>query len=399
MGFRRMSNTRKKLELGGRTITLVGTAHVSKESIDEVEQTIKEIHPDCVGIELDEKRAESIQNPDKYSQLDIVKVLKRNEGFLLLANLILASFQRRMGLNTGVRPGDEMLAAMKTAQELNIPTAMVDRPIQITLKRAWAKNSFWGKCKLLAMLISSAFSKEEIDATEIENLKNNSEMDSMMTELSKEMPVIKEVLIDERDKYLASKIWASNGNNIVAVLGAGHLPGVMRHLESLSKNEETADIENISVIPAKSIFGKLILWIIPIAIILLIVSGFIYGGVKAGTQMLTTWVLWNGIPAAGLSLLALAHPLTVLVAFAGAPFTSLCPFVGIGFCTAIVQAVICKPKISDMETLQNDVNSLKGWYKNRILKVLLVFILSSLGSSFGTFIGGADIIGQLNSIH
>lgn len=394
-----MSQTQKKLELNGRTITLVGTAHVSKESIEEVQQVIKEIKPDCVGIELDEKRADSIQNPERYSQLDIVKVLKRHEGFMLLANLILASFQRRMGLNVGVKPGDEMLAAMNTAKEMNIPTVMVDRPIQITLKRAWAKNSFWGKCKLLATLISSAFSKEEIDANEIENLKNNSEMDSMMTELSKEMPVIKAVLIDERDKYLASKIWTANGNNIVAVLGAGHLPGVIRHLESFAANADAdTNVEEISQIPAKGFLGKIILWLIPAIIIGLIAAGFIYGGVKAGSQMLTTWFLWNAIPAAVLSIVGMAHPLTILIAFVGAPFTSLCPFVGIGFCTAIVQALICKPKVSDIENLQDDVTSLKGFYRNRILRVLMIFILSSLGSSLGTFIGGADIIGQLSAI-
>ena len=160
MGYSGMSQTQKVLELNGRKITLIGTAHVSKESIDEVTQTIKSLNPDCVAIELDEKRADSIQNAEKYSQLDIIKVLKRHEGFLLLANLILASFQRRMGLNVGVKPGDEMLAAINTANEMNIPSVMVDRPIQITLKRAWAKNSFWGKCKLFALLISSAFSKE-----------------------------------------------------------------------------------------------------------------------------------------------------------------------------------------------------------------------------------------------
>ena len=131
-----MSQTQKVLELNGRKITLIGTAHVSKESIDEVTQTIKSLNPDCVAIELDEKRADSIQNAEKYSQLDIIKVLKRHEGFLLLANLILASFQRRMGLNVGVKPGDEMLAAINTANEMNIPSVMVDRPIQITLKRA-----------------------------------------------------------------------------------------------------------------------------------------------------------------------------------------------------------------------------------------------------------------------
>lgn len=393
-----MSQTQKKLELNGRTITLIGTAHVSKESIEEVENVIREIKPDCACIELDEKRAEAIQNPDKYSQLDIIKVLKNHQGFLLLANLILASFQRRMGQNVGVKPGDEMLAAMKVAAELNIPSAMVDRPIQITLKRAWAKNSFWGKMKLLALLLSSAFSKEEVDPSEIENLKNNSEMDSMMNELSKDMPVIKEVLIDERDKYLASKIWEASGNNLVAVLGAGHLPGVMAHLEKLAAGSENSDVTEISQIHPKGIAGKLVMWAIPVCIIGLIVAGFVYGGAKAGAQMLTTWVLWNAVPAALLSLAAAAHPLTILVAFVGAPFTSLCPFIGIGFCTAFVQAIVCKPKVSDMENLQNDVTSVKGFYRNRILRILLIFILSSLGSSLGTFIGGADIIGQLHAI-
>ena len=142
MGYSGMSQTQKVLELNGRKITLIGTAHVSKESIEEVTQTIKTLSPDCVAIELDEKRADSIQNAERYSQLDIIKVLKRHEGFLLLANLILSSFQRRMGLNVGVKPGDEMLAAINTANQMNISSVMVDRPIQITLKRAWAKNSF-----------------------------------------------------------------------------------------------------------------------------------------------------------------------------------------------------------------------------------------------------------------
>ena len=393
-----MSQTQKVLELNGRKITLIGTAHVSKESIEEVTQTIKSLNPDCVAIELDEKRADSIQNAEKYSQLDIIKVLKRHEGFLLLANLILASFQRRMGLNVGVKPGDEMLAAINTANEMNIPSVMVDRPIQITLKRAWAKNSFWGKCKLFALLISSAFSKEEVDPSEIENLKNSSEMDSMMEELAKEMPVIKKVLIDERDEYLASKIWDAQGENVVAVLGAGHLPGVEKHLQKLASGEETTDVNEISEILPKSVVSKIAAWIIPALIIGLIAAGFIYGGKKAGTQLLTTWFLWNAIPAALLSIIALAHPITILVAFVAAPFTSLCPFIGIGFCTAIVQALVCKPKVSDMESLQDDVGSVKTFYKNRILKVLLVFILSTLGSALGTFAGGSNVIAKLLSI-
>ena len=393
-----MSQTQIQLELKGRKITLVGTAHVSKESVEEVKETIKNIQPDCVAVELDEKRADSIQNAEKYSQLDLVKVFKRKEGFLLLANLILSSFQKRMGMNVGVKPGDEMLAAMAAAKEGNIPYALVDRPIQITLKRAWAKNSFWGKCKLLATLLSSAFSKEEVDPSEIEKLKERNEMDSMMNELSEYMPVIKEVLIDERDRYLASKIWDAQGSNIVAVLGAGHLPGVQAYLENLAANTVTSNTEDIAFVPKGGIFFKVLGWLIPAIIVGLIVAGFIYGGVHAGAQMLTTWFLYNAVPSAILTAVACGHPLAILVGFVGAPFTSLCPFIGIGFCTAIVQAVVCKPKVSDMENLQDDVTSLKGFYRNRILRALLVFILSSIGSTIGTFAAGADIIGILRNI-
>lgn len=392
-----MSQTRIELELNGRKITLVGTAHVSKESVEEVKNTITELKPDCVAVELDEKRADSIKNSSRYSELDLVKVLKKNEGFLLLANLILASFQRRMGLNAGVKPGDEMIAAMNAAEENGIRCTLVDRPIQITLKRAWGKNSFWGKCKLLATLLSSAFSKEEIEPAEIEKLKERNEMDSMMNELSEYMPVIKTVLIDERDQYLASKIWESEGNNIVAVLGAGHLPGVKAHIEKLASGTALADTTEISQLPQKGLLPKIIGWLIPACIIGLITAGFIYGGLQAGTQILSTWFLWNAIPAAVLTAIAFGHPLAILVGFVAAPFTSLCPFIGVGFCTAIVQALVCKPKVSDMETLQDDVN-FKGFYKNRILRTLLVFILSSIGSTLGTFIGGADIIGILSNI-
>lgn len=392
-----MSQTQIQLEFNGRKITLVGTAHVSQESVEEVKETIRKIKPDCVAVELDEKRADSIKNPSRYSQLDLVKVLKRKEGFLLLANLMLSSYQRRMGLNAGVKPGDEMIAAMNAADENKICCSLVDRPIQITLKRAWGKNSFFGKCKLLATLLASAFSKEEIDPEEIEKLKERNEMDSMMDELSEYMPVIKEVLIDERDRYLASKIWESEGDNIVAVLGAGHLPGVQAYLEKLVNSQATSNVKELEVLPKPGFLGKFLTFLIPACIIGLIAAGFIYGGIHAGTQILSTWFLWNAIPAAILTAVAFGHPLAILVGFIGAPFTSLCPFIGIGFCTAIVQATVCKPKVSDMETLQDDV-SLKGFYKNRILRTLLVFILSSLGSTLGTFIGGADIIGILQTL-
>ncbi|MCQ2576051.1 MAG: TraB/GumN family protein [Treponema sp.] len=387
------TSTQRILNLNGRTITLIGTAHVSAESMKEVEAVIRETKPDCVAVELDEKRADSIKNPEKYSQLDIVKVLKNNQGFLLMANLVLSSFQRRMGQNTGVKPGAEMLKGMEVAEELGIPVVLADRPIQTTFKRAWGKNTLWGKCKLLAALISSAFSKEEMSEEDIEGIKEKSEMDSMMNELADYMPVVKQVLIDERNLYLANKIWAAPGNSVIAVLGAGHLDGVVENLEKLAANQPTDDMEEISATPKKSFGSKLIGWLIPAAIVGLIVAGFIYGGTQLGKDMVLSWVLWNGCCAALLTALAAGHPVTVIVAFVSAPITSLCPFIGCGFVTAIVQAVICKPKVADMETLQDDI-SFKGIYKNRILRILLIFILSSLGSSLATFISGADIIGK-----
>ena len=393
-----MSHLQRELELNGRKITLVGTAHVSAESIKEVETTIKELTPDCVAIELDDKRADSIENKDKYRDLDIVKVIKNNEGFLLMANLVLSSFQRRMGSKVGVQPGDEMLAAMNVAKEMNIPTVMADRPIQTTLRRAWAKNSLWGKCKLLASLISSAFSKEEFSEEDIEQIKEKNEMDSMMQELSEYMPVIKQVLIDERDEYLATKIWNAQGNNIVAVLGAGHLNGVEEHLKQFASGQKQSNIQEISQIPPKTIWGRIWEWIIPVSIIGLIAFGFIYGGVKAGSAMLTSWFLWTGLPAVIGTILAGGHPVTILAAFVTAPFTTLSPFVGVGFVSGIVQACICKPKVSDIETVQDDICHIKTFYKNRLLRVLLVFFIPSLLTSIGTFIGLADIIKQGTNI-
>ena len=377
-----MSGTQKILNLNGRTIKLIGTAHISEESVKEVTEAIHTEKPDCVAVELDEKRFAAIKNPESWRELNIVNVIKRNEGFLLLANLILASFQKRMGQNVGIKPGEEMLAAIKAAEELNIPAVMADRPIQTTLRRAWAKTSLWGKSKLLAAMLAGAFSKENISSEQIEELKNRSEMDTMLADLSEQMPSVKEVLIDERDRYLASKIWTASGNNITAIIGAGHLAGVQTHLEKLADGSESAGISDIDSLPPKSPFAKIAAWIIPALIILLIAAGFYFGGRTYGTKLALRWILWNGIPAALGAAIAGGHIVTILA----------------GFITGIVQALICKPKVKDMENLMDDAGSIKGFYKNRILRVLLVFILSSIGSSAGTFIAGADIITKLGNL-
>jgi len=390
-----MAQTEQTLELNGRTITLIGTAHISKESIDEVTNVIRTKKPECVAIELDEQRLAALTDKENWRKMDIIKVLRKKQGFLLLANLVLSGFQRRMGANVGVKPGDEMKAAYEVANELGIKTVMVDRPVQVTFSRAWARNSFWGKCKLFAALLSSAFGKETVDSEQIENLKNRSEMDSMMGELSEYLPTVKEVLIDERDRYLAAHIWQAEANDVTAVLGAGHLPGVEKHLRALAAGEENPDTTDISDVPAKTMGAKIAGWIIPVLIVALIAAGFVFGGRQKGADMLGAWVLWNGILAAVGTIIAAGHPLSIVTAFVGAPITSLCPLVGVGMVTGIVQALVKKPKVGDMETLQADAGSVKGFYRNRILRVLLVFVLSSLGSSIGTFVAGAGFVATI----
>ena len=378
------------LTLNDKNIVLLGTAHVSRESCEEVRAAISGKKPDCVAIELDEQRYASLNDRDGWKNLDIIKVLKEKKGFLLLANLVMANFQRKMGANVGVKPGDEMRAGIETAKSLGIPCEMVDRPIQTTLRRAWGMNSGIGKIKLLSALIASAFDKEEVGEKEIENLKEKSEMDGMMSELSEYMPAVKKVLIDERDFYLAAHIWKAvqkdSRKSVVAVLGAGHLPGVQKNLEEIAVGKKSCDTEEISRLPEKKAG-----WSIPVLILALIAAGFVYGGMTKGLNLVGSWVFWNaGLAAVG-ALLAGGHPLTILVSAAGAPFTSLCPFVGVGMFAGIVQAVVCKPKVKDLENVQNDI-SVKGFYRNRLLRVLLVFFLSSLGSSVGTFIGGSTIV-------
>lgn len=384
------------LNLNGKEIVLLGTAHVSQQSCEEVKVAIAEKKPDCVAIELDEQRYASINDSEAWKNLDIIKVLREKKGFLLLANLVLSSFQKRMGANVGVKPGDEMRAGIDAAKELNIPCEMVDRPIQTTLRRAWAKNSGYGKIKLLSALLASAASKEEVSGEEIETLKNKSEMDGMMSELAEYMPGVKEVLIDERDFYLAAHIWKAvqkdERKSVIAVLGAGHLPGVQAHLEKIAAGQENTDTTEINSLPEKKAGAKIVGWAIPVIIIALIAAGFVFGGMKKGADLLGAWVIWNAALAGIGAIIAGGHPLTVIMAAVGAPFTSLCPLVGVGMFAGIVQAFVCKPKVADMESVMDDVSSVKGFYKNRLLRVLLVFFLSSLGSSIGTFVGGSSIV-------
>lgn len=377
----------KTLAFGNRKIILVGTAHISQKSIEEVRSTIEKEKPDVVCVELDDGRYEALTNPNKWKEIDIIQLLKEGKGFLLLANLALQAFQKKLGLDLGVKPGDEMKAAIETSKELNIKTCMVDRPIQITLKRAWAKSSVSGKSKLLATLLAGTFTEEKLSKEEIEKLKQQSAMDGIMKEVSQYLPSVKEVIIDERDQYLASKIWQTDGEKLIAILGAGHLPGVEKWLNIFNNKEKDVNcIKDLEIIPPKSKAKVALSFVLPSLIIALIILGFFKGGLSTTKSQLISYTLWNGGLASLGAILALANPITILAAFIIAPLTSINPFIGVGFFTGILQAWLKKPQVKDMENISDNICSIKGWYKNRITRSLLVFFLSSIGSSIGTFI-------------
>lgn len=391
-----MSDLIRRINVNDREIILVGTAHVSIESIAEVENTIRTEMPDCVCVELDEGRYAAMMEKNRWESLDIIKVLKEKKGFLLLANLVLASFQKRMGLNVGVKPGDEMKAAIDIARELNIPTEMVDRPIQVTLKRAWAQNGYTGKSKILASLLAAAFSKEKLEAADIEKLKQKSEMDAMLDEVALNMPEVKEVLIDERDVWLGTKIFQASGKKVLAVIGAGHLNGTEKRIMALEKKEADASLDKIAAIPPKSIVGKILNIAFPVLFAgLLLAPIFISGSKEQLTQNIVRWLIWNGGLAAVGTLLAFGNILTIVSAFIFAPIATLNPLIGIGMITAIVQATVCKPQVRDMMNIADDVATIKGWYTNRIAKVLLVFILSSIGALIGNIVTIPALISKL----
>jgi pheromone shutdown-related protein TraB len=396
-----MNNNITTLNLNGREFRLLGTAHVSRESIEEVRKIIYEEKPDMVCVELDQVRYISITENNNWEKLNLSKVFKEGKGFLLIANLVLASFQRRLGNELGVKPGEEMKTAIEAAKEMEIQYSLCDRDISTTLRRAWARCGLWSKAKLLAALLASAFTTEKLNEQEIENLKNKNELDGMMNELSDYLPGVKEVLIDERDRYLASKIWTSTPldkpQKIAAVVGAGHMQGMVAHLEKLAAGTAEPNVDELEKIPQPSFLSKAARYIIPAAIITLISIGFIRAGTEMGLSMILHWVLWNGSLAAIGAVIALGHPLAILVSFLGAPITTLSPFIGVGILSGLVQITFSKPRVSDVQDITNDITGIKGVYRNRITRALLVFFLSSLGSSIGTFVSVPVIAGLLGS--
>ena len=373
-----------KLNYKEKEIYLVKTAHVSKSSVEDVKTCIEEINPDAIAIELDDKRYETMTNKDKWRDTDIVKIIKEKQVGYLLVNVVLASFQKRMAKSMDTNTGMEMAEGINASKERNIELVLADRPIKTTFARIWSKLDIKEKSKLLVSIISSVFDDEEITEEELAQLKEADALEAALNEVSKEFPIVKQVLVDERDMYLAQKIKSAKGNKIVAIIGAAHANGISKHI---NEDINTKDLEVIEKPSKASSISK---WIIPVLIVGMLLYTII-ANKDAGIDQLKSWVIWNGGLSALAVLLCRGNILSILAAFLTAPFTSLNPLLSSGLFAGLVEAMVKKPKVKDFEDISTDTETLKGFFKNRVTRILIIVILTNLFSTLGTFVSGIGI--------
>lgn len=380
---RALPSDQRRIAFDGREIILVGTAHISQESVDTVRRVIAAERPDHVCVELDQQRYQALTDPNRWRSLNVLEVLRKGQGQFLLVSLALASFQKRLGLQTGVKPGAELAAAAEEARERDIPFSLVDRDIRTTLLRAWRKTSFWKRFHLLATILAGLFEEQKMDEAELARLRQTDTLSAMLEEMGTLLPSVKTILVDERDTFMADRIRQAPGERVVAVVGAAHLPGIERQLQQPA---DPAVLAEISTIPEKSAWSKVVPWLLPGLVVGLFVAGFFVGDWSRLADAAVAWVLLTGGLCALGTAVAFGHPLTILSGFVAAPFTTLHPALGAGMVTGIVQALIAAPTVADLERVGDDVASIGGWWRNRMIRVLLVFFFSSLGASAGMLI-------------
>jgi pheromone shutdown-related protein TraB len=375
----------------GREFLLVGTAHVSRESADLVRVVIEAEAPDRVCIELDDLRFKALSQKQRFESLDIREIIRQQQLLPLVFNLILSSYQKQLGVQLGVQPGTELLEAAQVAEERGVPVSLCDRDVRVTLRRAWGALTLWRKAQLIAALFASLFDSPELSEDDLRELRQHDVVSKLMEELGAAFPALKEVLIDERDQYLGAKIAAAEGQRVVAVVGAGHVRGIRRALEEGSRVDLTA----LEEVPPPSPWPKIIGWGIPAIILGSIVwIGWRDGAAAAGHNF-SYWFLANGIPAMLGAFLALAHPATAAIAFVAAPFTSLTPLIGVGYVCAFAQAYYRPPLVRELREVASELRNPSRWWSNRLLRIFLVFTLTTIGSLIGTFVGGAEILRNL----
>jgi pheromone shutdown-related protein TraB len=389
---------RVDVRLGDSKLTLLGTAHVSRASADKVSALLRNGDYDAVAVELCPSRYEALMDPDSLARMDLLSVIRQGRVYMVMANLALAAYQQRLADQLGIEPGAEQRAAVALARERHLPVLLVDREIGVTLKRVAANLVWWKRLGLFAGLLATLLTRQEIAEEEIERLKEGDVLETTFAELAENRRDLYAPLIDERDRYMAARlceeIAATGHENLLAVLGAGHLKGVARYLKEVSERDPKAEIAELDRLPRPKRWPKILPW----TLVALIVSGFVYGFAQSpelGWHVVLDWVLINGGLSALGAGIAAAHPVTVATAFLAAPLTSLNPTVGAGMVTGAVELYLRKPRVGDFGQLRQDTTEVGGWWRNRVSRVLLVFLLSTLGSAIGTYAAGLRIFDRL----
>ncbi len=385
MDFENLPESVTVVEDGGKRFFLVGTAHVSLESVEDVRRTVEIVRPDSICVELCPARHQAMTRRDDWKRMDIYKVIKEGKAVFLMVQLVLQAFYRKIGDKLGVQPGAEMMEGVRLAGETGATLVLADRDVQVTLKRVWGFLGFWKKFQLISQLLTSIFVDEDVDKALIEDMKKKDQLAAIMGSFGENFPQIKERLIDERDIYLAQKIRKAPGENIVAVVGAGHVPGMQKYFG------QEIDLAPLEELPPPSKWGAFWKWGLPGFFVALLVIGFFRGGANASVDALSIWVLVTGIGAALGSLAAFGHPLTVLSSFLAAPITTLHPLIAAGWVAGLVQAWVKKPTVSDLEELPMSVMTVKGFWINPVSRILLVVIFANLGATIGVFVSGSWI--------
>ncbi|MEN5206034.1 TraB/GumN family protein [Stenotrophomonas sp. TWI700] len=384
------------VERDGVRYTLLGTAHVSQASVEAVERAIESGRFDAVAVELDAQRLQALTNPDALAKLDLVEVIRKGRVALFAANLALAAYQRRLAEQLEIEPGAELKRAVVMANERNLPVHLIDREVGLTFKRASQRLGFFGKIKLVMGLGAGLFASEEVGEDEIEKLKQGDMLEASFGEFASESPALYETIIGERDRYMATRLREVHDpaqREVLAVVGAGHLAGLARYLET-DTDAPGPLRESLEDVPKK----RNIPWI-TLAILAIVLTGigvgFYRGGLGVGSELLAVWAMYTGGLAGLGCLLAGSHPLSILTAIVVAPFKPFRLSIPTGAFSALVEARLRKPAYEDFLKLRDDAQSVRGWYRNRVTRVVLTFMLTNLGSMLGLWLTGFQVWGKV----
>ncbi|HQE07037.1 TraB/GumN family protein [Thermomonas sp.] len=384
-----------EVQRDGVHYTLLGTAHVSKASIDAVNAAIDSGRFDAVAVELDEQRHKALTHPDALAQLDLVKVIRDKKVAPFAANLALAAYQRRLAEQLGIEPGAELKAAATEASARGLSLQLIDRDVGITFRRILQGLGFWDRAKLIGSVGGGLFARDEVSEADIERLKEGDMLESSFGDFARDTPTLFASLIDERDQYMAAKLRerSDGAKQVLAVVGAGHLKGMSHYLADDQRTPQ-AVVDALVQIKQK----RNIPWI-TLTLMTLIIGGiawgYYHGGRDLGRDLLLQWVAWTcGLTAIG-ALLAGANPLSLLAGAVAAPFKPFRPGLPSGMFSALAEVRLRKPAYPDFLALRDDTQTLRGWYRNKVTRVVLVFMLTNLGTIAGEWMAGARILGKL----